>query len=230
MSKNMRAARMASAMLAGALVLCLAAALASCAHRSREIAIPDGGVCHVYVAPNGAVRRLSVMMADGGRFDLRPAVSVHDDGAGVEVIDINFDGACDIRLPVRQDGEAVYYANFIRGGDGYYPVTALDALVSPEIDSEGQTVRSHYLSHTIEPATDDFPETYIRERGVDIYVWRNGILTLSARESYTYYSENDIYCVAYLEVGSDGTLEAVSERWLNPEQYGAIDGAPRLVD
>ncbi len=229
MSEKIRTARRAAVMVAVALLLCVAAALTSCAQKAREIEVPDGGVCRVYVAGDGAVCRLSVTMADGGEVVLRPASRVYDGGAGVEVVDINFDGNPDIRLPVRQVGEAVYYANFIRGGDGYYPVTALDALVSPEVDAAGQTVRSHYLSYTVEPATNDFPEVYIRERGVDIYVWRNGILTLSARESYTYYSENDIYCVARLEVGSDGELEAVSERWLSPEQYGALDGAPQLV-
>lgn len=210
------------------LLLCAIFVLLSCGGRTTELEMPDGGRCRVVTSAGGSVIRLDIVTSDGAEFEIRPKSSLRDGGIGVEFVDINFDGRIDIRLPSRETSDGVYYSNFIREGDGYYPITSLDAIVSPEIDAQNRQLRSQYSKYTVEPATDDFPEVYISEYGVDIYTWPNGFLTLSARESYTYYSESDIYCVAQFEQGRDGELEAVSERWLSPEQYNAIANAPKL--
>lgn len=225
--------RRARRMAVSAVAICLMAVLVGCAAEpDRTLTAPDGTVCRVYLNSRGAVRRLELSEpADGdSTHRLSPDSRVRDSGKSLEFVDANFDGRLDVRLVTRCAGDSTYYTTYIRGDSGYYTVSALDALPSPTLHPETGTISSPYSHLTIEPATDDFPEVYISEAGTNYYCWQQGALRLTARDSYTYYSESEIYCVARWEMSDDGTLEPAEERWLDPARYSTLPDAPELIN
>lgn len=217
---------------AALLAVCLTAALlAGCSGEpARTLTAPDGTVCRVYLDSRGAVRRieLSEQTEGASTYVLRPDSRMRDSGDSLVFIDVNFDGRLDVRLATRYTGGNTYYTTYIRGDAGYYTVSALDALPSPTVDADTKTISAPYSRYTVEPETDDFPEVYISEAGTEHYSWQQGALRLTARDSCTYYSESDIYCIAKWRTLDDGTLDAVDEHWLDEEQYAKLEDAPQL--
>ncbi|MBQ9132079.1 MAG: hypothetical protein IJX62_06385 [Clostridia bacterium] len=144
---------------------------------------------------------------------------------GLQVLDLNFDGALDVMLPTGKDGDCVSYSCFLKNatGDGYTYSAELSALCNLRTDEDLLAVFG--FSHTfLREEYPDSPDYTVSTDTTTKYVWREGKLQPQIRVSLSYYSQTDLYCysVSYYDTVAE-EFNDPDDRWLTPEEYRDVD-------
>lgn len=194
-------------------LLCLLASLGGCAQEPfGEYTLDGGTVCRVYGGTTG-IRRIEVTTADGGiqTFKLKNPDIEPDEGGGVELVDLDFDGHLDLTVKTKQYANGdIRRACYLWREGGLTESTVLSSQRSLTADTETQTLT----------AWDRYVVEEERESRTRLtYIWHEGQPVTVHKIELIYYIEEEIYCCIESAAEPGDALAVVDEDWIFPEQF-----------
>ena len=145
---------------------------------------------------------------------------------GLEILDLNFDGAMDLMIPYDVAGDEVFYVCWLwdEGKNKFVESKELTGLCNLAVDPEWKAVFAFSHTYEYEPAYQDAPANEKTVDSTTKYVWKDGVLTPAIRASISHDSSTDRYCysVAYYDkdIGDFGDSD---DKWLSAEEYETYD-------
>lgn len=145
---------------------------------------------------------------------------------GLEILDLNFDGAMDLMIPYDVAGDEVFYLCWLWDTEknSFVESKALTGLCNVATDPEWKAIFAFSHFYEYEPAYEDAPANEKTVDSTTKYVWKDGVLTPSIRASISHDSSTDRYCysVAYYdaELGDFGDSD---DKWMTAEEYQSYD-------
>ena len=213
------------------LILCLLVSLAACAEERYDLlySIDKGDLTYSVRGSGTRPRQITVKRGDdllwSTNVKVAKSLGAWDDAYGLQVVDLNFDGALDIMIPTDKEGDCVSYVCWLKDakGDGYTRSSALSELYNVQVDAERLAIFGFAHSFLREKQPEG-PDYTVSTDTTTKYVWRDGELIPQIRASISYYSLTDIYCysVSYYDP-AEKAFNDPDDRWLTPEEYGEAD-------
>ena len=197
-----------------ALLILFSLTLTSCASYSLE----DGSRTY---ALSGTARRKHISVLENGEeiwkttVKTKPSVGNRENTYGLDVLDLNFDGANDIKLIVEDRDDVLTEVCFLwnPATGAYEKSEALSQISTIGVVPEQKLVLS-YRGKTVDAADMKTVETVIA------YQWNGDSLIPYRKLSITYYQVQNYYCYGVADY-LDGAFkfDEPDEQWLTPEEF-----------